>query len=135
MAADRLVEGLWDEALAQVRGTLTAHPAQVTSAALLATDFMFLNARARRLVAASGTRGAAVKVWTDTDNARFGKYCVRLLDRLGYDAGLRVMAAGFPSIRAVADSRNHAQIGMYGWWRTSRIRPRASTRSSAATAA
>jgi peptide/nickel transport system substrate-binding protein len=72
-------------------------------------------ARARRLIAASGTRGMHVQVWTDTSKVRFGRYFERLLRRLGYVTTLKVVNAGFDYFGAAADPRNHAQIGMHGW--------------------
>ena len=72
-------------------------------------------AEARRLIAASGTRGMRVKVWTDTSKVRFGRYFERLLRRLGYVTTLKVVNAGFDYFGAAADPRNHAQIGMHGW--------------------
>jgi peptide/nickel transport system substrate-binding protein len=71
--------------------------------------------RARRLIAASGTRGMRVQVWTDTDKVRFGRYFERLLARLGYRTSLRVVKVGFDYFETVGDSRTHAQIGMFGW--------------------
>jgi peptide/nickel transport system substrate-binding protein len=72
-------------------------------------------ARARALIAASGTRGMRVRVWSDTDKAQFGRYFGRLLARLGYRTSVRILPVGFPYINAVADSRTRAQIGMFGW--------------------
>jgi peptide/nickel transport system substrate-binding protein len=70
---------------------------------------------ARRLIAASGTRGMSVRVWTDPTKARFGRYFVDLLRRLGYRTSLRVLPVGFDYYHAVADSRTRAQIGTAGW--------------------
>jgi DNA-binding SARP family transcriptional activator/ABC-type transport system substrate-binding protein len=70
---------------------------------------------ARRLISASGTRGMSVRVWTDADKVRFGRYFVDLLDRLGYRTSLRVLPIGFDYFHAVGDSRTRAQIGMFGW--------------------
>jgi peptide/nickel transport system substrate-binding protein len=72
-------------------------------------------AEARRLVAASGTRGARVTVWTDTSKIRFGRYFAHLLRDLGYISRLKVLRAGFDYFHVVGDSRTHAQIGMFGW--------------------
>jgi peptide/nickel transport system substrate-binding protein len=72
-------------------------------------------AKARRLIAASGTRGMPVTVWTDTDKARYGRYFVRLLTELGYPARMKVVKAGFDYFHAVGDSRTGAQMGMFGW--------------------
>ena len=68
---------------------------------------------ARRLVAASGTRGTPVTFWTSADKLRYGRYFVGLLRRLGYPARMRVLGDDY--WRTVGDSRSHAQLGMYGW--------------------
>src|SRR5262249_15350350 len=47
-------------------------------------------ARARSLVADSGTAGASVVVWGFPPFAPVGRYLVSLLDRLGYDASFRL---------------------------------------------
>jgi peptide/nickel transport system substrate-binding protein len=70
---------------------------------------------ARRLIAASGTRGARVRVWTDTSKVRFGRYFEHLLRRLGYRTSLTVLPTGYDYVEAVGDSRTRAQIGMSGW--------------------
>jgi peptide/nickel transport system substrate-binding protein len=76
-------------------------------------------AKARRLVAASGTNGMPVTVWAPRGgSAEFlpfssEQYVVSVLHRLGYAAHLKTFSSmnGFP----VADSRNRAQIGA-GFW-------------------
>jgi YVTN family beta-propeller protein len=72
--------------------------------------------KARRLVAHSHTAGTRVVVWTSSRAvfARDGRYLVRLLNDLGYRASLRKLP-GAKYFTAVADSRNHAQIGPMGW--------------------
>jgi peptide/nickel transport system substrate-binding protein len=70
---------------------------------------------ARRLIAASGTRGTLVRVWTDPTKARYGRYFERLLRRLGYRTSLRVLPVGFDYFHAVGDSRTRAQFGTIGW--------------------
>jgi peptide/nickel transport system substrate-binding protein len=72
-------------------------------------------ARAKRLIAASGTRGTPVRVWTDTSKVRFGRYFTRLLRELGYTASLKVVEVGLDYFGETRDPRNHAQIGMAGW--------------------
>jgi ABC-type transport system substrate-binding protein/DNA-binding SARP family transcriptional activator len=72
-------------------------------------------AAAKRLIAASGTRGMKVRVWTDVTKVRFGRYFVGLLGDLGYVSSLKVVGAGLDYERAAFDPRNHAQIGMSGW--------------------
>jgi YVTN family beta-propeller protein len=56
--------------------------------------------KARRLIAASRTRGARITIWTSpaldffvTDLAPVGRYLVSLLDQLGYRAHLKTVAA------------------------------------------
>jgi len=67
------------------------------------------------LIAASGTRGMRVRVWTDTSKRPWGAYFAGLLRRLGYRATVRVLPAGFPYFQTVGDSRTRAQIGVFGW--------------------
>jgi peptide/nickel transport system substrate-binding protein len=70
---------------------------------------------ARRLIARSGTRGMRVDVWgPDPEMAEQARFAVRLLDKLGYRARLRLV----PFTRYwkyIGDSRNRAQIGPI-WW-------------------
>jgi len=74
-------------------------------------------ARARRLVAASGTRGMRVTVWnTRLPQVQYdeSRYVVRALRRLGYAASLRLL----PPTRYydyTNDLRNRAQVVMGGW--------------------
>jgi len=71
-------------------------------------------AKARALVAASGTRGMRITVWSWADLGGFGPYTVRLLRSLGYRASMK--AVGSPRYFAVVgDSRTKAQIGTYEW--------------------
>jgi peptide/nickel transport system substrate-binding protein len=70
--------------------------------------------KARRLVAASGTSGMRVTVWTDKAASREGRYLAFVLRQLGYRANVGV----FPIERVLAyagDSRNHAQVAPGGW--------------------
>jgi peptide/nickel transport system substrate-binding protein len=69
-------------------------------------------ARARLLVARSGTRGDRVVVWTDAEPFRrvVGSYLVSVLGRLGYRATLRVAPHYFVAIR-----QGEPQIGWYSW--------------------
>jgi YVTN family beta-propeller protein len=75
-------------------------------------------AKARRLVAASGTKGMAITVWAGPgeilplDSER---YVVWVLDRLGYAAQLKSFSGFGRYVAMVADSRNRAQIG-FGFW-------------------
>jgi peptide/nickel transport system substrate-binding protein len=71
-------------------------------------------AKARALVAASGTRGMSVNVWSWADKPWPGRYAVQLLRSLGYRASLR-SAAGFDYFEQAFDSRTKAQIGTWEW--------------------
>jgi YVTN family beta-propeller protein len=74
-------------------------------------------ARARRLVARSGTGGARIDVWTPpgTDAERVYRYVAGVLRRLGYRARVRVMRDGARYFPFVADSRSRVQIGFTSW--------------------
>jgi peptide/nickel transport system substrate-binding protein len=75
-------------------------------------------AAAAKLVAASGTYGASVRVWAPADHARIARYVVGVLRRLGYKASARVVD-GHTSryYLLVGDARARAQIGWAGWIR------------------
>jgi peptide/nickel transport system substrate-binding protein len=60
-------------------------------------------ARARRLVAASGTRGASVAIWTDRSALPLTRPIVAVLRALGYRASARVVGADQPWINALPD--------------------------------
>jgi peptide/nickel transport system substrate-binding protein len=71
--------------------------------------------KANELVAASGTRGTKVVVYTMPGYfERFGRYFVSVLRRLGYRASLtqRPLAIYFATI---SDTRNHVQIAFDNW--------------------
>jgi peptide/nickel transport system substrate-binding protein len=70
--------------------------------------------RARALIAASGTRGERVVLWTFPYFAREGRQFRRLLTTLGYRATLRSLddAAYFRKISTDA----HVQAGFAGWF-------------------
>ena len=71
-------------------------------------------ARARRLVAASGTAGQAVTVWTGSFGVPAGSYLVGVLRQLGYRARLRAFRPGtYP--QALAQSGRTWQVGTIGW--------------------
>jgi peptide/nickel transport system substrate-binding protein len=73
-------------------------------------------AAARRLVAASGTRGAHVQVWAPAGHAAIAAYFASVLRRLGYQAEPRIVAGGTSRYYdAVGNSRTRAQIGWAGW--------------------
>jgi peptide/nickel transport system substrate-binding protein len=74
-------------------------------------------AKAQQLINASGTKGAAVKVntdTTDTDKA-LGLYFVGLLNKLGYKATLQALSADiqYPYIQ---NSKNHVQFAFSDWF-------------------
>jgi ABC-type transport system substrate-binding protein/DNA-binding SARP family transcriptional activator/DNA-binding beta-propeller fold protein YncE len=74
-------------------------------------------ARARRLVAASGTLGQTVTVWATGvpgDRSPGARDVVRTLRRIGYRAALRLLPDS--TFNAYTnDSRNHAQVIEGGW--------------------
>lgn len=75
-------------------------------------------AKARALVAASGTAGIRVEVpgfEREGPAAEIARSFVSLLRRLGYRASWRVFPDFDQYIAYVADSRNRAQIGGAGW--------------------
>ena len=67
--------------------------------------------RARRLVAASGTAGEDVVVWTLPSRMAIGRYFVDLLDDLGFRASLHVPERDFAYFDELLDPRTQAQIG------------------------
>jgi peptide/nickel transport system substrate-binding protein len=73
-------------------------------------------ARARRLVAASGTRGMKVTLWTwhgNIDSA--ARVAASALQRLGYRTRLRWVDTIDDYFPKVLDARTRAQAGMFGW--------------------
>ena len=75
--------------------------------------------RARRLVAASGTKGMRVTVWTSPDFwMPAARVAVSTLRRLGYRASLRVVAGDIDAyIAKTGDQKTHGvQAGMAGYW-------------------
>jgi peptide/nickel transport system substrate-binding protein len=71
-------------------------------------------AKARALVAASGTRGTKITVWSWSDLRGVGAYAVQLLRSLGYRVSMNVR--GFDTyFGVVGDSRTRAQIGTTEW--------------------
>jgi len=79
-------------------------------------------AKARRLVAGSGTRGTKVTVWGFKDDfhagfaGRMARYFASVLNQLGYRASVKVFPSEAPPYFAqVADSRKHVQLGFTAW--------------------
>jgi peptide/nickel transport system substrate-binding protein len=70
--------------------------------------------RAKRLVAASGTRGDSVVVWTFPYFAADARYFVSLLRQLGYRARLKEFADIGPYFPAA--DKAHPQAGFGGWF-------------------
>ena len=68
-------------------------------------------AKARRLVAESGTRGMKVEFWGSRPWPRAGEYFASLLRRLGYRATVRTVGDLFEIMQA----RPRPQIGLWGW--------------------
>ena len=71
-------------------------------------------ARARRLIAASGSRGARVQVWGFPKYAAVTRYAGEVLRRLGYQVRVRILPLPV-YFDYVNDSRHHAQVGLTGW--------------------
>jgi YVTN family beta-propeller protein len=71
-------------------------------------------ARAKALVARSGTRGMKVTVWAWSQAKGFNQVAVKVLRSLGYRVAVKPVV-GDRYWGAVGDSRNRAQIGFTGW--------------------
>jgi peptide/nickel transport system substrate-binding protein len=74
-------------------------------------------AKARALVAASGTSGQAVTVWT-TPGCCLDRYFVSVLQSLGYRARLKVIPKGNVNayLSVLSDSRRKVQAGINAWF-------------------
>jgi len=70
-------------------------------------------AKARHLVAASGTKGMQVTVWSYTTFKGLGPFAAQALRSLGYRASVKLLAGSY--FTSVADSRNRPQIGFEFW--------------------
>jgi YVTN family beta-propeller protein len=75
-------------------------------------------AKAKALVAASGTKGMQVEVLAYAQFGRvgYGRYFVSLLRRLGYRSSLRVIPELPDYSEYAGNSRNRAQLGTMGWY-------------------
>jgi peptide/nickel transport system substrate-binding protein len=74
-------------------------------------------ARARQLIAASGTRGQRVTFWTWPEFEKEARYVVSLLRRLGYRAQLRRGGKDFEVyFRTIFDPKTRPQSGIIGWF-------------------
>jgi peptide/nickel transport system substrate-binding protein len=71
-------------------------------------------AKARALVARSGTRGMKVTVWAWSQAKGFNQVAVKALRSLGYRVAVKPVV-GDKYWGVVGDSRNRAQIGFTGW--------------------
>jgi peptide/nickel transport system substrate-binding protein len=74
-------------------------------------------AKARQLIAQSGTKGASVKVNTDTTDVdkALGLYFVGLLNSLGYKASLQALSSAIQYPYA-QNSKNHVQFAFSSWY-------------------
>jgi YVTN family beta-propeller protein len=71
-------------------------------------------AKARALIAASGTRGMKIEVYSWSDLDGVGPYAVKLLRSLGYRVSMKSLG-GFRYFGVVGDSRSKVQIGITEW--------------------
>ncbi len=69
--------------------------------------------RARRLVAASGTRGMKVEIWGSVPWESVGPYFASVLSRLGYRSRVRT----FDDLHEIIETAAHRspQLGLWGW--------------------
>ena len=72
-------------------------------------------AKARALVAGSGTRGMRVTVWSWSPYPGVGAVAARALRELGYRASVKTLPLRANYFGIVGDSRTRAQIGFAGW--------------------
>jgi peptide/nickel transport system substrate-binding protein len=72
-------------------------------------------AKAKRLVAASGTSGQAVTVWASAPAKAISSYFVSVLRSLGYKAQLKVLSPDQKYFATVLSGRRQFQTGIAGW--------------------
>jgi peptide/nickel transport system substrate-binding protein len=72
-------------------------------------------ARAKRLVAASGTTGQAVTVWVPAIRETTGDYLVSVLQSLGYKAKLKLIPPNIDFGDALAAAKGPVQAGFGAW--------------------
>ena len=72
-------------------------------------------AKARALVAQSGTRGTKVEVWGSEFHGAIARYFVSLLRQLGYRSSLRAFPDFGTYIRAIDAAGGRVQAGPMGW--------------------
>jgi len=73
-------------------------------------------ARAQQLIAASGTAGEKITVWTFPYFAPEGRYIVSLLSGLGYRARLKEVKDIATYFAIINDPKTQAQSGIAGWY-------------------
>jgi peptide/nickel transport system substrate-binding protein len=72
-------------------------------------------AKAKALVARSGTRGMKVTLWAWSQAIPFNKVAKKALLALGYHVIVKPVGDGARYYAAISDSRKRAQIGFAGW--------------------
>jgi peptide/nickel transport system substrate-binding protein len=74
-------------------------------------------AKAKALVAASGTKGMSVGVVTQNDavNEAVGTYVVSVLRQIGYNATLKPLSANI-QFNYIQNTKNHVQISLSQWY-------------------
>jgi DNA-binding SARP family transcriptional activator/ABC-type transport system substrate-binding protein/DNA-binding beta-propeller fold protein YncE len=74
--------------------------------------------RARRLVSASGTRGAPVTVWVPCNQTSEGPVAAALIRSLGYRTRLRNVSCDryYFSAQGLGNPRSHVQAGVSSWF-------------------
>lgn len=72
--------------------------------------------RAQQLIAASGTAGQKVTVWTFSFFGKEGRYVASLLRGLGYRARLKEVNDLAPYFATIGDPKTQAQSGIAGWY-------------------